>query len=220
MRGLCAAGVASAAHAHPTTFAFAVSSEVAPNNGGAAAPPLSLTFTVDGAVSFDANSGFASDSHGIPPVVQVAYPFPAALTSFDLNAGGTSVTLADFVSPGEFGIPVWTFDLTADPASGAASLSLFFLNNTDMFEFYGPPSGSSNPAALGTAAPGTIDFGTDYYETHLPAQYTGMLVASPADAPEPASLWLLVAGLGLFGLICTPRSAYCSGRVASRGARF
>ncbi|HEY3909453.1 MAG TPA: PEP-CTERM sorting domain-containing protein [Stellaceae bacterium] len=204
--GLCAAGVAGTAHAAPTTFTFDITSSVAPypNGGAAAAPPLTLSFTVDGAVSFNATSDFA-DNGGIPPSTSVAYPFPAALTAFDLSTQGVSVTLANFVSPTSIEssfplFPKWTLDLTADPTNGTASLALSFLNITDNWGFNGPPAGSSNPAYLSTRGPaGTIDFGADWQATADPAQYTGVLTAAPSPVPEPSSLTLLLAAAALFG---------------------
>ncbi|MGH7029068.1 MAG: hypothetical protein ACREE9_14715 [Stellaceae bacterium] len=202
---ICIAGLAGAAQAAPVTYTWDTLSTVPPDNGGSPAPPLQLSFTVDGAVTVNADDSFANVNR-LPPAVQVAYPFPADLMSFDLHVADLSVTLADFVSPSppsRFapGFPIWSIGLTADPTALSASLSLFFINDTDTEEIYGPPPGSENAAQIGTAALGTIGFGADFYETDFPAEYTGKLVAGAAAAPEPASIWLLIGSLGMLGLI-------------------
>lgn len=210
--GLATLGLAVAAQADPTTYTFDIVSSVPPDatmTPNSMAPSLTLTFAVDAPVSFDANSGFADDSRGFPPTNQVAYPFPSALTTFDLSVIGVpsvvSVTLADFVSPrgpgsgtGYLNFPQWTFGLTADPAKSSASLSLFYLDSRDSFEFYGLPVGSENPAQLSTGTIGTLDFGADWYMTSEPASYTGILTD---PVPEPGSLWLLLCGIGVLGFV-------------------
>lgn len=211
--GFCTAGVALSAHADPVTYTFDTISSVAPNNEVGPAPTLTLTFTVSGPVSFDANSDFADNAQGLPPVTQVTYPFPAALTSFTIAYGspaaGAGATLASFTSskaesgtgPGFAGYPIWTFDLTADPTDGMAALSLYFLDALDSYNFDGPPIGSANPAQLSTSAEGMIYFGADFLLTDEPAEYTGILTASTRPLPEPRSAWLLLSGLGALGML-------------------
>lgn len=208
---LCAIGLAASAHADPVTYTWETQSSVGADNGAIPPPSLSLSFTVDGPVSVSANSHFADNPSGGPPAIQQTYPFPAALTAFDLSVGsvpGIALTLAGFVSPqttpetgtGIPGFPQWSIDLNADPATETASLSFFFLNPTDSAEVFGLPIGFNEPFQISTNALGTIYYDQDGYQTLEPAQFTGMLVATPA-VPEPRSLWVLMAGLGMLGLI-------------------
>ncbi|HEY3912481.1 MAG TPA: PEP-CTERM sorting domain-containing protein [Stellaceae bacterium] len=198
---LCLAGLASGAQAAAVTYTWETISNVPPNNGlDGPAPPLSLSFTVNGDLSLSTDSLFAPPPTS-PTTPPTPYPFPPQLASFNLHVGNLSITLADFTTEGfDSQTPIWTIGLTADPADGTASLSLFFINARDTDEVYGTPPGSENPAQISTGAVGTISYGSDAYETSSPAQYAGMLVASAA-VPEPRSLWVLLGGLGMLGLI-------------------
>ncbi|MGH7048480.1 MAG: PEP-CTERM sorting domain-containing protein [Stellaceae bacterium] len=199
----CVVALAPAASAD-VTYTWETLSSVAPDNGGpGTAPAFDLSFTVAGPVSVAASDGFADNAEGLWPASPVAYPFPSDLTSFSLSDGIFGpVTLADFTSPNPlFGYPVWSFALTADPADSTASLSLFFTDSNDNYGISGSV-GSGGSAQFSTGSVSTVFFGADQYLTDEPARYTGMLVASTtSQAPEPSSFWVLIAGLGMLGLV-------------------
>jgi hypothetical protein len=92
--------------------------------------------------------------------------------------------------------------LTADPTSEIAELSLFYNNANDTEQLSGG-IGSLNPASISAGSISTVYFDADYLSTYAPDEYTGELVAAdpPSPAPEPSSLWLLLAGIGMLGLV-------------------
>jgi hypothetical protein len=197
--GIVVAGCAAAARADPVTYTWQTASSI--NGNGRPATPLSLSFTVDGPVSVEANSGFADNAQGIPPATQVAYRFPAGLSSFDLHVGDLTITLADFVSSeapngtgsGFIGLPQWTFDLTADPTTETASLSLSFINDIDSDQI----SGATGTGALGGFTYRSDDGGTGCFSR--PCTYSGTLGATRA-VPEPPSLRILLGAIATLAL--------------------
>jgi len=147
---------------------------------------MTLSFTVNGPVGFDASSD---------QLAQLApYQFPATLLSFDLDPGGIGLSSFTGPDPNSFFLPEWNFSLGAD-TNGNASLTLDFLTRDDStadwrgqasttggsFEF-----ASDNQVQCGTIGQSCI--------------YTGLLVASdpPDPAPEPSSMWIMAAALTFF----------------------
>lgn len=211
---LCSAAFATAAQANVTYTWQTLSS----SNPQGTAPYLQLSFTVAGPVSVNADSQFAGPNLPIPVI---PYPFPSNLVSFYLNVGSLNdVTLSAFTSekspgdttsPGLIGFPQWNFTLGADPSAGTANLALFYI---DPYDTYGeifsiPVNGVCAAPGLGgcsaeasTNAISTIDYTSDDV-CFDGCTYTGMLVATGSvPMSGPPSFWVLLAGIGILGLVC------------------
>ena len=178
---------------------------------------LTASFTVNSSVSIIAcNDGTCPNS--IPPSNSpVPYPFPSALTAFNLNVGGLAITESSFTSedPSIGFLPDWNLALDADAASLAGDFDLFFLG----FQHGGSEQiGGLKPGGPGCASTDTLCMLT-YLSDSVPAcfksacTFTGLLVAS---VPEPRSLWLVIAGVAMLGLVIRPRSASGDGKRRAR----
>jgi hypothetical protein len=174
--------------------------------------PLTISYTVDGNVQFFANSEYTVLGSTLTPPGPpgTPYPLPPGLIAFNFRVGDLTIDLQSFVFglPGtglgsfgaEDGYPAWVFDLSGgafalafDNSMQSDDINAASLNLLTLPTFYG---GGAEP----------LTYFSDFIGTgcNLGCVYTGMLVSSVSSVSsvrEPPSLWVLIVGLGVIGLI-------------------